>query len=719
MSKSETPEDQRVQVCSNEPDRRQKLRLFFSADLVGSTAFKAIRVACENNVYDKKRETWSGVFLDFFERFVSEFHEQCRAAEQRIGDIWHTKLPRPLHLDRIEVWKTLGDEILFTDIISPDHAHAHVAGQVMAFYDAIHIIDEEFTRYDLGVKGSVWTAGFPIRNKEVRFCMGEPSYAAVMPDDTKTEADPDTGSNVLIAGTWFHDFLGPEIDSGFRLAKHTSRRRIVVSIDVADVLSTINIPAYPLRIHHLGWRVLKGSYYERPYPIFWLSKGNPSIQVERQREPWEGWPDELAMYFFKHPHENSESLRALIERYRKKNDDILITPYWHPDQIRGCHDEAYAEGIAPIREIRCGWAQGGFKMLPLDELHRVKSTLLNSGKQKVASVDHAKLIIGHEKYSKWLEDTEFVAPFTVPDEVGGGAGSGKWALDRLGLIRGHELQVKIKRFEGKILLTDGLWVPGQYRVFPFSDESQRLLEYIRDEKGLFEWPDVLIDPATGCGHHVMAMSHIPTKIAADINLRAIAYLDINRILNGNKNTFVSVHDIQDGMPVADPKNIGGKVLFMINMPFALAPAERVLPLSADGGETGAKMTFKALEALRKFADENDGNSQIRALVLNYSVGNEKEDRWEIKDKAEELFGKENIRFKLLRGHKMWRVNGKKEQNVPMPVEQIAFKAECKYYVTDFQRPAAREGYETLVQMLKDSDYDVVGYGILDIKINLD
>jgi hypothetical protein len=649
--------------------------------------------------------------------FVQEFHNQCGITDPKIREIWGSSLQpdRQLFLDRVEVWKSIGDEILFTDVLCSE---AQVAAQVMAFYDALHIIDESVNEHGLGVKGTIWTAGFPIRNKEVRFSMGEPSYTSVKGDHT----DPETGDNIVIAGTWFNDFVGPEIDSGFRLTKHTSRRRILVSLDVADFLTRNNRP-HPIRVHHVGWRNLKGCYGDRPYPIFWISRDDLSRNkdLELWEEPWEGWPDDLAQQFFKGKPKNRDDLQRFIDRYRSRMQDVgMIKPYIRSEAATDCHKYRYQKGIEPVREIKCGWGQGGYKMMPIDALHRMKTAFLKSDEERQSAYDHACLIVNHEKYQgEWIENEEFVTPFAIPDEIGTENQNIKWTLDRLGLIKGNELQVKITTVKEKILFTDGLWVPGLYRVFPFTDENEQILRYIHSEEGLSEWPDVLIDPATGCGHHVCAMSHIPRKIAADVNARAVAYCDMNRILNRVENTFVLIHDIRDGMPVIEPRNLSGNVLFMINMPFALEPAKDILPLSARGGETGARMTFEALRALKKFTEENEGNAKIRALVLNYSVGNDNEDRWEIKSKAEELFGEKSVCYKILRDQKMWRVNGKKEQGVPMPVESIKMKAECKYYVNDLKRSEAEEGYINLEKKLLRAGWDVVGYGILDIGINLD
>jgi hypothetical protein len=70
------------------------------------------------------------------------------------------------------------------------------------------------------------------------------------------------------------DFIGPSIDTGFRLASKSSPRHFVISIDIAYFLATAHLPASGVidvpPIFYEGKAELKGVLGGKPYPIFWI-----------------------------------------------------------------------------------------------------------------------------------------------------------------------------------------------------------------------------------------------------------------------------------------------------------------------------------------------------------------------------------------------------------------------------------------------------------------
>ena len=64
-----------------------------------------------------------------------------------------------------------------------------------------------------------------------------------------------------------NEFLGPDIDTGFRIKKETQNRRLVVSIELAKILSERT--EYLSRLHIITYKCLKGVWNERLYPIIW------------------------------------------------------------------------------------------------------------------------------------------------------------------------------------------------------------------------------------------------------------------------------------------------------------------------------------------------------------------------------------------------------------------------------------------------------------------
>lgn len=696
--------------------RDQRLMIFFSADLVGSTAFKL-----RHEITIKGKDNWSTVlrqfYLDFstqFSKFSSQGISLTPGTHEEYCPVASKESDAPWKQSRIQFWKVLGDEILFREVL---FAEEQVLSRVLAFYDTITDMDSLYGGRELGVKGCVWTAGFPIRNKEINVIPGLRRFSQKSGGQFGTGAsEPEELARSPFAAK---DYVGIEIDAGFRLAQHTTRRRVVVSLDVADFLTRCmnGVVRHGLKLHHLDWRILKGCYNERPYPIIWVSKG------EKERlAPWEGFNNDLSEKFFSKEPTSGDEIIKLIADVRDHNPPpTMITPYIVVQQMPAPHQKGWATSglvstvITIITEPEAGEQLNTADIImPTESLHTIKLQLRDHPKTIEKVISYAKMVLNHSKYKEWLDGPEQGGPFPVPPDLSADNQALKRTFDELGLIVDDILLVKITQISDKICFTDGLWVPKEFRVFPFSDESQRLLEYVR-ARGLCDWPDILIDPATGCGHHINAMAHVKQKVAADYNSRAVAYCDLNRLLNGTDNAIVCVNDIQCGLPMIEPTIEHKKILLMVNMPFALSPSENTLPLSADGGETGARMTFKALDALKRFAEENGARSAIRAILLHYSVGNEAADQWEVLDKAVSLFGQDNIEHTILRGHGMWRVRGKKEQRNPMDVKYLSLKADDPWYVTPSKSEQVKQGYELLAQKLLHKGWTHVGYGILDIK----
>jgi hypothetical protein len=282
-------------------------------------------------------------------------------------------------------------------------------------------------------------------------------------------------------------------------------------------------------------------------------------------------------------------------------------------------------------------------MISLDKLHLFKLFLLESSSTKERVIKYASELIQHEAYHEWLSKDQFsLMPFRVPDRLGAEDGNRQLFTD-LGLIKEDKLQVRIDEYDGKLQFTDGLWVPGTHRVFSLLDESRLLVEHIRQE-GLYNWADSIIDPATGCGRHICAMSHVKNKVALDINIRAVSYSDINRIINDISDVTLCVHDISNELPSAIVHGVDGKVLILVNMPFSLSASESRLPLNADGGETGADLTHKAMRTIKSFVGSKNNVEATRIFILTQQVGDRHEDRWETVETAKRIFWKRQSRI---------------------------------------------------------------------------
>lgn len=64
-----------------------------------------------------------------------------------------------------------------------------------------------------------------------------------------------------------NEFLGQDIDTGFRIKKETQDRRLVISVELAKILSEKT--EYLTRLHIITYKSLKGVWQNRLYPIIW------------------------------------------------------------------------------------------------------------------------------------------------------------------------------------------------------------------------------------------------------------------------------------------------------------------------------------------------------------------------------------------------------------------------------------------------------------------
>jgi len=284
-------------------------------------------------------------------------------------------------------------------------------------------------------------------------------------------------------------------------------------------------------------------------------------------------------------------------------------------------------------------------------------------------------------------------------------------LDWSGLLNGSILEARIDDHMGRIHLTDGPWVPASYRVYPYSDESAAICSYIKD-KGYHIEADLLIDPASGCGHHGLGLPEIPAQAYYDVNPRAAIFCRINSILAGAQRMQSGLNDLRDGMPLMLRMVKAEYALVTVNMPFAIYPKGNALPgsLAQDGGDRGAALTFAALEAVKEWADNSPHVSKMRLVLLFYSLGDGKV--WEVAERAEELLGVQ-CDTRLLTGERMWRVNGAKAQDNPMPLSAMVTKANCLHTYSAIDQDDARDGYLKLQALYERSGYTHLGYGLLD------
>ncbi len=275
---------QREEEENGEKRRKEKndLILFFSFDIVNSTIYKTI------NYFN-----WSTVLNALFREIKSKVNKKLSLAEQ---------------------WRILGDEIIFIiSIKKKEEIFYNIEGiySIMLdismslktgdFFDQIGLSNQDRNLMKLqnvlSLKSSAWIA---IIKKET-------SNSEIVVNDTV--------ENIYIEyndGPRFFEFLGNDIDAGFRISKQTCDRRLVLSFELAYLLAQKT--SYLSKLYIITYKILKGIWNNRAYPIIWYydQRQNDNVPFEES--------------FYYDEIQRTPLLQEYIEN-RKENNQFMM-PMW-------------------------------------------------------------------------------------------------------------------------------------------------------------------------------------------------------------------------------------------------------------------------------------------------------------------------------------------------------------------------------------------------------
>lgn len=281
---------------NSQPDiLRKTLRLFLSVDIAGSTAYKSRQ--------PDKVQPW----LPALHRFFTEFP---------------ISLVRPYtNGDAPVLWKTLGDEMVFVAQITN---HRQVAMHLTRFNDTIAAYREVIKDADrkLDLKGAAWLAGFPVGNTMLKLRHG-------------TDGAPE-----------LEDYVGPSIDNGFRLSRHASPRKFVLSVETALMLTgTAHAAASKPKVFLERGEELKGVLGGRPYPKLWIEVPYRSNEKFHQLE------EELIDPPSKH---DGDKIFEYCTLFIKEYGSPLFQPFIEGDTDFGTLPDGYEKQYEEVRQL---WAE--------------------------------------------------------------------------------------------------------------------------------------------------------------------------------------------------------------------------------------------------------------------------------------------------------------------------------------------------------------------------
>lgn len=295
---------------------KPRLRLFLSADIIGSTALKQSRLGALGSANPSAEASWFTIIQGFYFEAQQNFLSEWEALR-----VLH---PAPEHFgDAPELWKTIGDEVLFTKSVTD---HRQVAVTIQCWVRALDRMRDFLTRDSsrLGVKSTAWIAGFPFRNKEVVLRGGVFSKDGVIEDYYKENGNilnqyysDKRGSDILI------DYVGPSIDTGFRLSSLATDRKMIFSLEIAYILSLTSTtkagPIEEIQLHYDGQIFLKGVLNGISYPTFWLDLSKEDSAAAKE--------DRLTGSLVC----DRDAIRQFCDAFYQEHGDLVFPPFIHSE----------------------------------------------------------------------------------------------------------------------------------------------------------------------------------------------------------------------------------------------------------------------------------------------------------------------------------------------------------------------------------------------------
>ncbi len=252
-----------------ENKQAEQVFIFLSFDLVNSTKLKSHSPTSWPMLYE--------AFYSFARKVIIE----------KLGD-------------SAKVWKYIGDEVLFYIevnsleflLTAPEkisHALTEVIGKIENYPR-----EEKVT---VSVKGTLWVAK----------CTYVPSMPREKVDAEKNNRNYQLDISSPESSEVQYDFLGPDIDAGFRISKYAYKSALALSFEYAYFLYThrSNIAFLPKEEFEIESKMvlidyyeLKGIWNEREYPIIWY---HHNVEQLKKNLPYD-------------EHKKSELIKSLQER---------------------------------------------------------------------------------------------------------------------------------------------------------------------------------------------------------------------------------------------------------------------------------------------------------------------------------------------------------------------------------------------------------------------
>ena len=273
---------EQIQNLNREKEKSQKRRsveMFFSFDIVNSSSYKTLNFT-----------GWSQVIITLFARI-----------QERVAK----KIPSA------EMWKILGDEVIFiVPVLEKQDIFIYISNVFEILNQTVFQLKTGTFFEDQELQGL--DQNF-LKMQNI-ISLKAASWMAIIGEEIKPEKYDNLMKRFkLQEGYEIFEFLGNDIDTGFRIKAYTQDKRLVISYELAYILSR-NTDSLK-NIYIVTYKRLKGIWQNHLYPIIWYhdEKFAEGISLEDS--------------FYYDERENSK----LVDEYFKNRKDPMLQSKMYED----------------------------------------------------------------------------------------------------------------------------------------------------------------------------------------------------------------------------------------------------------------------------------------------------------------------------------------------------------------------------------------------------
>lgn len=225
---------QNLNAEREEPLEKRSVEVFFSFDIVNSTAYKTLNFT-----------GWSQVIITLFSKIQQSVAKKIPSAE---------------------MWRVLGDEVIF---IVPIREKADIFIYISNIFEILNNISLQLKKGEFFDELGLCTLEQDLMKIQNIISIKSSAWIAIIGEQLKKLEQYDNLIKrfKLQEGYGIFEFLGNDIDTGFRIKEHTQDRRLIISYELAYILSRNT--DYLKNIHIITYKRLKGVWQNRLYPIIW------------------------------------------------------------------------------------------------------------------------------------------------------------------------------------------------------------------------------------------------------------------------------------------------------------------------------------------------------------------------------------------------------------------------------------------------------------------